>query len=823
MAKHIFTFLLTVILTLLFVKSGNTQSLSEQTGVIKGKTLLVDSDIPIPGVSVYLQDTNIGAASNGNGNFIIKNVPAGEYTLIASAIGYYTLTEQVIVKENEAVFINFPMIESISSLSEVTVMTSGTGGLKDIPGSVSYLSPKALNKFSYTDINRTLRAVPGVNLQEEDGFGLRPNIGLRGTGTERSSKITIMEDGVLMAPAPYAAPAAYYFPTIGRMQAVEILKGSSQIKYGPYTTGGAINLISTQIPNEFAGRIDLLAGSFGSTNLHASIGNSHKNVAYLAEAYQYGSRGFKELDNGGETGFDKKDYLAKIRVNTNEDAGIYQSLTFKLGHVNEVSNETYLGLTQEDFDKTPYRRYFGSQKDQIITRQTQLSLTHRAEFSKTFNITTTAYRTELGRNWYKLDKVKDDNGTKTGISAILDDPDTYSGAYRIITGGSSSNSDALFVKANNRTYFARGIQTILGFNFDNTTLSQNIDLGLRFHEDQMDRFQWVDEYAMDNGVMKLTNAGIPGTESNRIESARAFASYLQYRLDFGKFSATPGIRYENITLSRRDYGKNDPERTGVDLSERSNHVEVFIPGIGLNYNLNSNFNLFAGVHKGFSPPGSKEGTKPEESVNYELGLRLSKQSLSGEVVLFVNDYSNLLGTDLAAAGGGGTTEMYNAGEVLTKGLEFQLSYDLLSSDTYSSFRLPLSVVYTYTDSKFQNSFESENDSWGKVTAGDDFPYLAHNQFTFIVALEHQKFNINLSGRYTDEMRTVPGQGVIPDNEKTDAFFVLDASANYAVYKNISLFVNSTNLTNKAYLVSRRPAGLRPGMPRAFMFGIKANF
>ena len=823
MAKHIFTFLLTVILTLLFVKSGNTQSLSEQTGVIKGKTLLVDSDIPIPGVSVYLQDTNIGAASNGNGNFIIKNVPAGKYTLIASAIGYYTLTEQVIVKENEAVFINFPMIESISSLSEVTVMTSGTGGLKDIPGSVSYLSPKALNKFSYTDINRTLRAVPGVNLQEEDGFGLRPNIGLRGTGTERSSKITIMEDGVLMAPAPYAAPAAYYFPTIGRMQAVEILKGSSQIKYGPYTTGGAINLISTQIPNEFAGRIDLLAGSFGSTNLHASIGNSHKNVAYLAEAYQYGSRGFKELDNGGETGFDKKDYLAKIRVNTNEDAGIYQSLTFKLGHVNEVSNETYLGLTQEDFDNTPYRRYFGSQKDQIITRQTQLSLTHRAEFSKTFNITTTAYRTELGRNWYKLDKVKDDNGTKTGISAILDDPDTYSGAYRIITGGSSSNSDALFVKANNRIYFARGIQTILGFNFDNTTLSQNIDLGLRFHEDQMDRFQWVDEYAMDNGVMKLTNAGIPGTESNRIESARAFASYLQYRLDFGKFSATPGIRYENITLSRRDYGKNDPERTGVDLSERSNHVEVFIPGIGLNYNLNSNFNLFAGVHKGFSPPGSKEGTKPEESVNYELGLRLSKQSLSGEVVLFVNDYSNLLGADLAAAGGGGTTEMYNAGEVLTKGLEFQLSYDLLSSDTYSSFRLPLSVVYTYTDSKFQNSFESENDSWGKVTAGDDFPYLAHNQFTFIVALEHLKININLSGRYTDEMRTVPGQGVIPDNEKTDAFFVLDASANYAVYKNISLFVNSTNLTNKAYLVSRRPAGLRPGMPRAFMFGIKANF
>jgi len=93
----------------------------------------------------------------------------------------------------------------------------------------------------------------------------------------------------------------------------------------------------------------------------------------------------------------------------------------------------------------------------------------------------------------------------------------------------------------------------------------------------------------------------------------------------------------------------------------------------------------------------------------------------------------------------------------------------------------------------------------------------------MLELEHYKFNLNLSARYTDPMRTVPGQGTIPPNEKTDSYFVIDASANYNFNKNISFFANATNLTNQIYVVARRPAGLRPGMPRAFNIGLKATF
>ena len=211
------------------------------------------------------------------------------------------------------------------------------------------------------------------------------------------------------------------------------------------------------------------------------------------------------------------------------------------------------------------------------------------------------------------------------------------------------------------------------------------------------------------------------------------------------------------------------------------------------------------------------------SINYELGVRYAKNTLSAEAVVFFNDYSNLLGSDLAASGGSGTTDMFNGGEVRTVGLELQASYDILSFRKNSSFRMPISLTYTFTDAQFENSFESEYEGWGNVSAGDDFPYLARSQFSFVIALEHRKFSLNLSGRYTDSMRTLPGQGEMDPDKRTDAYFIIDASAAYHVHNNISLFGSATNLTNKVYMVATRPAGLRPGMPMAFNIGVKTAF
>lgn len=796
----------------------------QQPGAIEGRVTDTKGN-PLPGVNVVLESTPHGNTSDSEGYYRIPLPAPGRYILVASLIGYETFSRPLEVMGTAQV-VSIQLQESLFELPEVVVtretLTGGSTLVRDIPGAAHYIGSKELEKFSYSDVNRILKSIPGVNLQEEDGFGLRPNIGMRGTGVERSSKITLMEDGILAAPAPYVAPAAYYFPTAGRMAGIEVLKGSSQIRYGPYTTGGAINFLSTPIPGDFSAKVSLQGGNFGRRIAHAAVGQSFRYGGVLLESFHNSSTGFKELDNGGPTGFYNRDYLAKVRINTPRGAKIFQSLTFKAGQATGAADETYLGLTDGDFNLTPFRRYAASQLDNIQTDQRQLSLKYNIVPARHMDLSVTAYRNTVKRNWYKLDKVKYGTRSAVSIARLLEDPSLYSDEYALLTGVLSPNDDALFVKNNNRGYAAQGIQSILGLNFASEFTSHDIEIGFRYHEDEEDRYQWVDLYRMEDGMMGLTQAGTRGSESNRISSATASAAYLQYSFKYdARLHLLPGLRYERIGITRKDFGKNDPDRSGVALKETFNQVQVWIPGIGAAYNVTPSVQAFAGVHRGFAPPGAKEGTKPERSINYELGARANRSGLQIHTVLFFSDYQNLLGSDLAAAGGGGSGDQFNAGQAVVYGSEAEISY-LLKPGGGGKIGIPLTLAYTYTDGRFKSAFVAENEDWGQVQEGDHLPYMANHQLAAVISVEHRKFDVYVSAKYLGDMRTAPGRRDIPAKNRINGNFVLDLSAHGRISREITVFCNINNLFDEVYVVARRPAGLRPGLPRAFLAGLKTS-
>lgn len=716
------------------------------------------------------------------------------------------------------------VLDSVQKLDEVIIRANTILGseyaAQNRTGASYFLSAADLEQFGYADINRTLRAVPGVNLYEEDGYGLRPNISLRGTSPQRSSKITLMEDGVLIAPAPYSAPAAYYFPSVLRMQAIEILKGSSQIQHGPFTTGGAINLVSTAIPDDFSAKIRSSYGSFNTMQLHTSVGQSYERLGYVLEYLNFNSNGFKNLNNKDNTGFDIYDIMGKLKFSSAKDAKLIQSLEVKYHFYDEKSNETYLGLSQADFNQNPYDRYAASQFDQMNAEQRQVMLTHVIDFSKQLRIVTNAYDNKFARNWYKLDDVIFENDKKQ-LSTILDDPFSFPNHMNTINGSISSSDDALLLKANNRVYYSKGVQTKIDYHWYGSNGSfHDIEIGARLHYDEEDRFQWEDGYRISGGIMALTSMGSRGEQGNRISSANAFASYLLYKYKFNKFTITPGIRYESIALSRADWGKSDEYR-GSAPDRRENKIDVLIPGIGFNYSFSNILSIFGGVHKGFSPPGNAPGEKAEFSINYELGSRFGKEKLRGEMIGFLNDYSNLLGSDLAASGGTGSLDQFNAGAVKVSGLELQLNYNF--SDPNAKIQTPIALAYTLTNAIFQNSFGSTQGIWGTVSEGDRVPYIPQQQLSINGGLEHQRYELNMNARYNGAFDTQAANGGIDDTLRLDDNIVIDLSLRYHLNSTISLTANVINLFDEVYATARVPSGLRPGHPFGIYTGVIVNF
>jgi len=791
-----------------------------QLGSISGTVLNQDGD-PLPFTSITLDPAHRVMISDTKGAFHFDDLAAGTYTLSSSYVGYVQQTSTVEVHDDRATIADQRMKESVVDLEAFTVLgslTKGSGPSRTMAGSAWYVGPREIQAQAATDVHRLLRSVPGVYIQEEDGFGLRPNIGLRGAGSERSSKITLMEDGVLIAPAPYAQPAAYYFPTIGRMHAVEIVKGSSQIRYGPLTTGGALNMISTPLPTVDQAMLGIWGGSFGARNLHASAGTTIGKHQVMAETFQQASDGFKRLDNGGNTGFTKQDYLLKWQWSTSDTTRTRHAIGVKTGYTTESSNETYLGLTSADYDTEPYRRYSASAKDHMEVKHDLSSLRYAVGFKKGPEIAATLYRTNTFRNWYKLDQVVDSAGSKIPIGELLADPSAHTDALNVVRGSSSSDN-ALLVKANNRNYQSSGAQMILTHTIRNPRATHGIEIGARLHSDYMDRYQWTDGWRMTNGAMFQTSKGTPGTESNRIAKADAIAAHAVYDLDLGGIALHPGLRFEHIEMKQDDYGKLDPGRSGTALVTTSNTVDVWIPGIGADWSINKTISFFTGVHKGFSPPGTQPGTLPEASINYEAGLRYERAGYNIQLIGYLNDYSRMLGTDLAAGGGSGTGDLFNAGAAVVKGVEFFASFDPLRGRS-AMVRLPVSVAYTYTDARFSSDFNSSFEPWGDVLKGDRIPYTPEHQINARVGMETGKIMLGLNAHYQSMVTTVTGPQSDVGTMKIDPRTVFDANASYRVGAGTELFATVVNLTDVVYEASRLPAGSRPGLPRSFQVGLR---
>lgn len=696
-----------------------------------------------------------------------------------------------------------------------------------LPGSAFYLDEGDITNLNYQDINQVLRQIPGVYVRNEDGYGNFPNISLRGVNGNRSSKVTMMEDGVLTSPAPYSAPAAYYSPAVGRMHGLEVLMGSSQVKYGPETTGGVLNYISTPIPlepNQVFGRFSF--GNYNDYQTHVWAGGTYDvpggELGILGEFYNRQTDGFQQLDSttgfqagDANTGFNRKDYM--VKVSFIPDWKTFNYFEFKLGYTDFDANETYLGVSQQDFASTPNRRYAGSRYDQINTYGTRMYLRYMVEPNDQVRFSSTAYYQHFHRNWYKLHELR---GPNVPLAETLFDGTP---AYNVITGQAAGT---LRYRANNRDYNLYGIQNDIDVNFETGPVSHELEAGLRFHYDSEERFQHNDDYTQNaQGVFTGLTRGAPGSQDNRKGSTFAIASYVQDRISYEQFAVIPGLRYEYI-----DYSTNN-RNTGAQGSSTMN---VVTPGVGLEYNIDPNWMIFGGYYMGFSAPGpggAVAGLKKETSNGFEVGARYADgKGIRAELIGFYTLFDNLVVQQ--SVGSGGIDE--NVGDATSRGIEALIGVDPARM-TGQGFNSPITMAVTYTDAYLTSNTPSGNAEsiFAGATSGNRMPGIPDWQFNITGGLEFERVRGYASFTYvassyatgsnaTNQINPVSGN---PDARfgMLDAFATLDLSIYFKVWRDVEIFGYAQNVLNREYIASRLPSGPRPGAPAMYGIGVQASF
>jgi len=239
-----------------------------------------------------------------------------------------------------------------------------------LPGSAAIIEGDEFRAKGYTNIKQIAANTPGVFVRDEDGFGNFPNISIRGVDGTRSAKVTLMEDGILTAPSPYSSPNAYYAPKSGRMSGIEFLKGSSQVMYGPHTTGGVINFLSTPIPTggqRFFSR--LTAGNYGNffnqTWLGGTTMTESGKVGALVELHTQLSDGYRVIDGvGRRSGFTLTEPMVKL--SWEPKGALRQRIELKVGQTDFEADASYAGLTETDLRANPDRRYGSSRFDHHV-------------------------------------------------------------------------------------------------------------------------------------------------------------------------------------------------------------------------------------------------------------------------------------------------------------------------------------------------------------------------------------------------------------------------------------------------------------------------
>lgn len=662
--------------------------------------------------------------------------------------------------------------QQVVELPTIQVIGSQKDSILKIPGVAVIVSQEQIQQFTPSSTEEILKRVSGVYVKPEEESAIVGNIGMRGISSA-DYKTLILEDGVPVAPGLFVGNGRYYNPRIQRMDSIEVLKGSSALRYGPMNIGGVVNYRTKQ-PKDGA-LVDLSIGSWDTYKTTVELGGSSptkdSNVGAILS--------WAKSDGFMDKSYEMKDAVIKAgtAIGDNQWVGV------KFTHYENDANISYRGQFLGEYHAK--KKNNPAPDDWFLTERNSFDINHRWDINADTELQTLLYWSEMNRDYWRY-----------GVNATA----SQAAGRWIYTDN---------VSGNNRAFERIGAETRLIAKNTIFNLPGEAEIGLRVMNEKMDA-------VTINATRATPRTGTTAKDTK--DSAKSVALYAQNRFDISdQLSVTPGVRVERYEQQRDDKQKNETVKTS--------NTEV-MPGLGVTYQFIPAVQLYASVYKAFSPAlngDSLSGMKDqkldaETAVSWELGLRGQQDAVRYELTAFRMDFDNQIipansNSDFQTTNGGKT---YNQGFEGAVSLEFENGFDVFANLTWIA------------NAEFKGDRYNKNGSL-KSKDGDRVPYtpewVANLGLGYTYAGLRSQLSANYTGsQFTDELNTKP----IVENTsglftgKIDAYTIVDLTTRYTLNDQVEFYGAVKNLEDKRYIASLRQ-GIYVGPERSFEAGVRYRF
>lgn len=658
-----------------------------------------------------------------------------------------------------------------NNLGEVEIQGDWLGetsakNVKVYSGARTVIDSKYLQNVAAKNIEDALRTVPGVQIQDETGTGVLPNISLRGLKPGRSAHLNALVNGVPAAIAPYSHSSFSLFPiTMETLETIDVVRGGAAVHYGPNNVGGVVNFITKPISNEHTstlkGTVHIAENGNILTDTYVRTGGFINDE--LGLQFQY--NGIKGESFRDHSDTDVKNLIVDSEYYPSDDSEIKANLQYYKADA-DLPGALLPDAYEKDRSSSqrPYDKFEGETKRGSVTYK--LNPSDNTEFH--------------WMNFAQESKRKFDwgwNTTGSGFTPTTENS-TRSADRKITVLGTEPRWT--FEKSNHKvTFGARYIKEDVDYLLNQTKFNDGITADLR---------DW------------------------KIKT-NALAAYVSDTISFmdGDLKVTPGLRYENVETDFGDNKSSDPS------DDKKKSMSSFLPGLSIGYQASNEVFLFTNAQRSLRAPQvaqvRKEGDLAVELAwNYEAGIRFEpNDNFSVNSTLYRIDYKDQI--EYVSS----TQSFNNLGKTRHQGIETQ--FILKPSD-----RTLFTLGYTFLDTEQLTGSNKGNDlPWvasHQLSLSSDYK-VGDNKFNLT--------GIYLSKTFSDSANTIEesSNGQVGENP---AYMVWNAKYSTKVpvsnnlKANISLGIN--NLFDEDYYfrgVDVSPVGRVSGQGRSFIISGQIDF